>query len=181
MSREEAEDLSQVSSINFGLTRHHPMLYLVKISEETKKIQILRNKIKFDPIQTPKYEQQIWFLYISITKLKEQYFKVKAKGIEPRIINAFVTFRDIQARNKLIEIYNTGFIVRFLVQRFSLCRKIYQNMLLLDKGLYKVECACDPETVLWENLGTPLLSKIKSITQSSILAITVIFFSYSSL
>ena len=35
MSKEEAEDLSQVSSINFGLTKHHPILYLVSIAEET--------------------------------------------------------------------------------------------------------------------------------------------------
>jgi hypothetical protein len=57
MTKWEAEDLSQVSSINFGLTKHHPILYLVSIAEETKIISILRNNIKFDPKNTPKYEQ----------------------------------------------------------------------------------------------------------------------------
>jgi hypothetical protein len=49
LSEFEAQDLSQVSSINYGLTQHHPMLYLVEISKKVKKIAVLRKKIRYDP------------------------------------------------------------------------------------------------------------------------------------
>jgi hypothetical protein len=31
LSEFEAQDLSQVSNINYGMTQHHPMMYLCKI------------------------------------------------------------------------------------------------------------------------------------------------------
>ena len=56
LSEFEAQDLSQVSSINYGLTQHHPMMYLCKIAEEVKKIAVLRKKIRFDPLNSHSYE-----------------------------------------------------------------------------------------------------------------------------
>jgi hypothetical protein len=47
------------------------MHYLVTIAEEVKKIIILRKKIRFDPMTSHSYEQQIWDIYSKITSLKE--------------------------------------------------------------------------------------------------------------
>jgi hypothetical protein len=71
------------------------MHYLVSIAELVKQIIVLRKKIKFDAMNSHGYEQQIWDLYSKITTLKEEYYTVKERGIEPKIINAYVTFRDI--------------------------------------------------------------------------------------
>jgi hypothetical protein len=64
------------------------MHYLVQIAEVVKKIIVLRKKIRVDPVKSHEYEQSIWKLYSEITSLKEDYYKVKDRGIEPKIINA---------------------------------------------------------------------------------------------
>jgi len=53
-----------------------------------KKIIVHRKKIRVDPVQSHEYEQSIWKLYSEITSLKEEYYRVKDRGIEPKIINA---------------------------------------------------------------------------------------------
>jgi hypothetical protein len=182
LSEFEAQDLSQVSSINYGLTQHHPMMYLCQIAEEVKKIAVLRKKIRFDPLNSHSYEQEIWSLYTKITSLKEQYYEVKQSGIKPKIINAYVTFRDIQARNKMLELYHMGPIRRFFI---NLCTcfsdKLYPNMKLLNKGFYAVEGAVDPETILWENLGTPVAKKASRWTANLMVIIFVLAASYFGL
>jgi hypothetical protein len=42
MTEEEADDLSQVSSIHYGLKSHHPMLYLVKISDSVREVSVFK-------------------------------------------------------------------------------------------------------------------------------------------
>jgi hypothetical protein len=64
------------------------MHYLVSIADVVKQIIVLRKKIRFDPMESHDYEQQIWKLYSKITSLKEEYYRVKDRGIEPKIINA---------------------------------------------------------------------------------------------
>jgi hypothetical protein len=39
------------------------MKYLTDIVKEVKKIAVLRKKIRFDPLNSHAYEQEIWYLY----------------------------------------------------------------------------------------------------------------------
>jgi hypothetical protein len=107
---------------------------------------------------------------------------VKESGIEPKIINAYVTFRDIQARNKLLELYEMGSIRRFFINLCScVSDKLYPKMKLLNKGFYAIEGAVDPETILWENLGTPAIKKAKRFTLNFFVIIAVFAISFFGL
>lgn len=57
LEEDEAKDLSQVSSIHYGLREHHPIMYLVKISESVKQVSVLKKKMQFDKINAPIYEE----------------------------------------------------------------------------------------------------------------------------
>ena len=95
LTEDEAKDLSQVSSIHYGLREHHPISYLVKISECVKQVSVLKKKMQYDKLNAPIYEEQIWGIYTQVTKLKDKYYKEKMKREEPYIYNAYITFRDI--------------------------------------------------------------------------------------
>ena len=95
LSKDEAEDLCQVSSIHYGVNKHHSMSYLIGISERAKKIGVLRKKVNLDPKNTHSYESQQWVLYREITKLKEKYYEIRREDWQPQILNAYITFRDI--------------------------------------------------------------------------------------
>jgi hypothetical protein len=56
LSKFEAEDLCQVSTIHYGVNKHHSMSYLIGISERAKKIGVLRKKVILDPKNTHSYE-----------------------------------------------------------------------------------------------------------------------------
>jgi hypothetical protein len=73
-------------------------------------------------------------------------------------LNAYVTFRDIQARNKALEVFQDS---------------ASKDMRLLGKGVYKVAPAMDPETVLWENLGTPKAFKIKRVAATIAFCVSI--------
>ena len=95
LSEFESKDLSQVSSIHFGLNRHHSLYYLLEISKAAKQVGILRDKVIRNQKYTHQYERQMWQFYRQVTKLKEQYYKIKDENWQPEVINAYVTFRDI--------------------------------------------------------------------------------------
>jgi hypothetical protein len=50
-------------------------------------------------------------------------------------------------------------------------------MQLMEKGIYNVSAAMDPETILWENLGTP--KRTKALRTIATLAFCVCIFSTS--
>ena len=115
LNEDEAKDLSQVSSIHYGLREHHPISYLVKISECVKQVSVLKKKMQYDKRNAPIYEEEIWGIYTQVTKLKDKYYKEKLKREEPYIYNAYITFRDIQARNKALYLYDMFFMKRWMV------------------------------------------------------------------
>jgi hypothetical protein len=61
-----------------------------------------------------------------------------------------VTFRDIQARNKALEILGTTPLKSLFGKKL-----VPKELRLLETGIYKAAPAMDPSTILWENLGTP--------------------------
>jgi len=75
-----------------------------------------------------------------VTKLKDKYYKEKLKREEPYIYNAYITFRDIQARNKALYLYDMFFMKRWMVQ----CGCIEKAMRLKGKGVYKLTHSVDP-------------------------------------
>ena len=68
--------------------------------------------------------------------------------------------------------------MRYLIQNLAIVRKLYPNMLLLGKGFYRIESACDPETVLWENLGTPIEQVALKWAQMGVWSSLVLVVSY---
>lgn len=79
------------------------MVYLVKISETVREISVLKKKMLYDAMNAPFYEEKIWFLYTEVTRLKDKFYKAKARVDDGAgILNAQITFRDIQARNKAL-------------------------------------------------------------------------------
>lgn len=172
LTMEEAKDLSQVSTIHYGLNKHHSLLYLVKISDASKKIGKLRKKIIYDEMKTHQYEREMWQLYREVTMLKKEYYNIKHQNWEPLILNAYVTFRDIQARNKALEIFSQSPIKKYLGKSFY-----PESMKLLGTGIYNVSPAMDPETILWENLGTP--PRTKFLRAISTLAFCISVFAVS--
>jgi hypothetical protein len=54
-------------------------------------------------------------------------------------------------------------------------------MKLLNKGFYAIEGAVDPETILWENLGTPASIKAKRFCLNFIVIIIVFAVSFFGL
>jgi hypothetical protein len=73
----EAKDLSQVSSIHYGINKHHSLTYLVDISESSQKLGVLRKKVMYNPTGTHNYERSMWRLYSDITKKKEAYYVIR--------------------------------------------------------------------------------------------------------
>ena len=63
MDEEEARDLSQVSSIHYGFREHHPIYYLVKISECVRHVSVLKKKMQFDKANAPIYEEEMWGIF----------------------------------------------------------------------------------------------------------------------
>ena len=57
LTEDEAKDLSQVSTVYFGMNMHHTLKYLVEISEKSKLIGDLRKKIEYDNRSTHQYER----------------------------------------------------------------------------------------------------------------------------
>ena len=79
LDEDEAKDLSQVSSIHYGLREHHPIMYLVKISDCVRHVSVLKKKMLYDKINAPIYEEEMWSIYTQVTKLKDKYYKEKMK------------------------------------------------------------------------------------------------------
>lgn len=96
--------------------------------------------MQYDKRNAPIYEEEIWGIYTQVTKLKDKYYKEKLKREEPYIYNAYITFRDIQARNKALYLYDMNFMKRMLVQ----CGCIEKAMRLKGKGVYKLSHSVDP-------------------------------------
>ena len=75
-----------------------------------------------------------------------------------------------------------GSIRRFFI---NICTcvsdKLYPNMKLLNKGFYAIEGAVDPETILWENLGTPASKKAKRFSLNFMVIIAVFAVSFFGL
>jgi hypothetical protein len=90
MDEDEARDLSQVSSIHYGMR------------ERVRHVSVLKKKMQYDKINAPIYEEEMWGIFTQVTRLKDKYYKEKMKLQESRICNAYITFRDIQARNKAL-------------------------------------------------------------------------------
>jgi hypothetical protein len=89
--------------------------------------------------------------------LKDKYYKEKRKLQESLICNAYITFRDIQARNKALQVYTMFPLKRCLV-RFGCMDKA---MRLQDKGVYTLTHSVDPGIIIWENTGGPMKHKVK--------------------
>jgi hypothetical protein len=157
LNEDEAKDLSQVSSIHYGMRAHHPITYLVKISECVKQVSVLKKKMQYDVLNSHIYEEEMWGLYTQVTKLKDKYYKEKMKREEPHIYNAYITFRDIQARNKALHIYNMFPLKRLLVK----CGCIEKKLRLNNKGVYTLTHSVDPNIIIWENTGAPFKHKCK--------------------
>jgi hypothetical protein len=51
--------------------------------------------MQYDKMNASIYEEEMWGIYTMVTKLKDKYYKEKMKREEPRIYNAYITFRDI--------------------------------------------------------------------------------------
>ena len=75
-----------------------------------------------------------------------------------------------------------GPIRRFFINMFpAVSDKLYPNMKLLNKGFYAFEGAVDPETILWENLGTPAKKKAMRFSLNFMVIILVFVVSFFGL
>ena len=133
----------------------------------------------FNQKGTHEYERETWGLYKKITHQKQEYYKIRQQNWDPVILNAYVTFRDIQARNKALEMFNRGKLRGMLARNFKFFDKLYPQDLRLDEtAIVQVQPAVDPETIMWENLGTPMPIKRKRIMDSTIFTISVFLLSF---
>lgn len=90
-----------------------------------------------------------------------------------------MTFRDIQARDKALEMFNRGKLRKLLARKFKAFDKFYPPDLKLDKtAILQVEPAVDPETISWENLGTPWPIKRRRFIDSTLFTISVFLLSF---
>lgn len=58
--------------------------------------------------------------------------------------------------------FNRGKLRKLLARNFKAFDKLYsQDLRLDDTAILQVQPAVDPETIMWENLGTPMPIKRK--------------------
>lgn len=119
----------------------------------------------FNTKGTHGYEKTTWDLYTDVTRQKKEYYKIRQENWDPIILNAYVTFRDIQARNKAVELFSRNPVRKFLAKTSKCLSKIYPDDYKISehKACLSAQAAVDPETIVWENLGTPAPIKKESL------------------
>jgi hypothetical protein len=71
--------------------------------------------MKNDPINSKKYEKELWQLHIKVTELKDAYYIDKLTS-KPGIKNAYVTFRSVEGRERAIQAYETTQCTRIFAE-----------------------------------------------------------------
>tara|TARA_B110000285_G_scaffold229495_1_gene294316 strand:- start:618 stop:1202 length:585 start_codon:yes stop_codon:yes gene_type:complete len=151
------------------------MVYLVKISETVREISVLKKKMLYDSMNAPEYEEKMWVLYTEVTRLKDKFYKAKARVEDGAgILNAQITFRDIQARNKALQIYNMNPLKRCCVQGGCYMK----HLKLADKGVYEINHADNPIIILWENVAEPMKSKISRCFKNYSISVVIFVFTF---
>lgn len=117
----------------------------------------------------------MWVLYTEVTRLKDKFYKAKARVDDGAgILNAQITFRDIQARNKALQIYNMNSLVRSCVS----CGCFKKHLKLADKGVYDISHADNPVIILWENVAEPTRSKIARCFKNYSITVVILIGSF---
>lgn len=134
----------------------------------------------FNTKGTHGYERTTWDLYTDVTRQKKEYYKIRQENWDPIILNAYVTFRDIQARNKAVELFSRNPVRKFLAKTSKCLSKIYPDDYKISehKACLSAQAAVDPETIVWENLGTPAPIKRKRAWDATTFTISVFLTSF---
>lgn len=144
------------------------MIHLVKIFDDVLTISRLRKKMKNDPMRSPIYEGEMWKLYTRITEHKNRYYQDRINTV-PTISSAYVTFRSMEGKERAMQAYETGRVIRWIAEYVCCMGSLFKKKKLLQKGYLRMKEAHDPEILIWENTG-------QSFWRKFFIGLTYLFF-----
>lgn len=121
----QAKELSQISSIHFGFQSYSIIKYLLEINTQIQTISVIKRKIDNQWDANPSLEEVLWTKYRNITNLKNEYFNAKM-STKHVALNAYITFRSLPAKEKVLEAYDINPITRLFSRK-----EAYQHLELL--------------------------------------------------
>ena len=112
------------------MTTHKIMIHLVKIFDDVLTIARLRKKMKNDPMRSPIYEREMWRLYTRVTEHKNRYY-IDRMNTVPIIKNAYVTFRSMEGKERAMQAYETGRVIRWIAEYVCCMGSLFKKKKLL--------------------------------------------------
>jgi len=143
---------ASIANIQFGLSSQTSMQYIVQMFDECGKIADYRKKIAVDPKNTREYEAQVWKHYTRVTELNDDYYEEK-KRADPTIMSAFVTFRSMEGKERVLRAYDINMIQRFFMTYMCCLGQFLRKKNLIQTGFMEFKETVDPQIIIWENLG----------------------------
>lgn len=71
----------------------------------------------------------------------------------------YITFRSMEGKKRALQAYNVNTFKRVFSEVFCGMAPMLKKKKLLMHGWYKTEDAESPDSIIWENIGVPFISK----------------------
>ena len=171
--------------INFGLSTHCVMEHLRAIIAHVRKIREIKKKLANDPLHAKLHEKKMWHQYNCVTEHKEAYYKER-ESAQFEVVNAYITFRSIEARDRALQAFSTALLPRVLVEIFCCLGKLFKKRKILRTHYPRLQDAEEPQCIIWENLNVSMfrhagLFALEVVTMLTLLLLTFIPMAYLAL
>lgn len=128
-----------------------------------------------DPKNSHVYEHRIWKMHNDVTYHKNEYYRQK-NSASTDIINAYVSFRSMEGKQRILYSYQLKSWRRVLAQCFCGMKSVFRRKMLLEKGYYDLEDAAESDDIIWEHHGIQLVQTLKKYAAVTVICVATLLF-----
>eukprot|EP00347_Sterkiella_histriomuscorum_P022647 403337690 len=139
----------KIMNIHFGLSDFSKLKILIQIYNLIKEQLRIEVRMQFDSEKKVKHDKNLIKVLQKIDKLVVKYQNYDLEN-NNHVINAYVTFRSVQGKERIVQAFKAGKCRRCCIANFCFSKR-YKKKKFLGKWL-QVKPAVAPDLIIWENL-----------------------------
>eukprot|EP00347_Sterkiella_histriomuscorum_P019500 403341392 len=167
-------DHTQIVNIHFGMSDYGKIKILLMVYNDVKlmvQLEAKRRRTKSKKL-LEKIDKQIKHRN-RIIDIRLSVFKRFESTNQNKVVNAYVMFRSMEGKHRVLNAFKDGSITRFFKTYFC-CKCIHYNKKKFLGKWIKVKEAKAPDIILWENLKTGKCSRFWRILLIAIVTVIII-------
>ena len=112
-----------------------------------------------------------------MTEHKEAYYNER-ESAKFEVVNAYITFRSIEARDRAVQAFSISTVPRILVEVFCCMSKIFKKRKIKRKFYPCLQAAQEPQCIIWENLNVSIFRHLGLIFAELVIMAVLLFITF---